>query len=180
MENPPANDQPGSTQPLNRPDSGILRELGGPGGWRFWWPIAAWLLDALTLIAFRPDTVGEPSGVLLVTSLIAVVLIWAIGARNAIQHGHNKMLVRMRAAIASLAVSAGAAILTMVARVAEATLVGSENARVFITSPLDEEDASIWLGAAEYSYLYYTLPVLVIVILVAWSLVGRGRAEDQA
>lgn len=178
MENPPVNDQPGTTQPLNQPDNGILRELGGPGGWRFWWPLVFWLVDALTLFLFRPDTVGEPSGVLLVTSLIAVILIWAMGARKAIQHGHNKMLVRMRAAMASLAVSAGAAILTMVARVSEAAVVGSENARIFITS--STEDPTKWMGVAEYSYLYYTLPVLVIMILIAWYLVGLGRAQRQA
>ncbi len=179
MENPPVNDQSGTTQPINRPDRGILRELGGPGGWRFWWPLVFWLLDALTLLLFRPDTVAEPSGVLLVTSLIAVILIWAMGARAAIQHGHNKMLVRMRAAIASLAVSAGAAIVTMVARVIEATVVGSDNARIFITST-NETDNTVWLGVAEYAYLYYALPVLVIMILIAWYLVGLGRGKRQA
>ncbi len=178
MKNPPVNDQSGTTQPLNRPDRGILRELGGAGGWRFWWPFVIWGLDALTLFLFRPEVAGEPSGVLLVTSLIAVILIWAMGARKAIRHGHNKMLVRMRAAVASLAVSAGAAIVTMVARVVEATAVGADNARVFITS--EEEDPTIWLGAAEYSYLYYVLPVLVVIILIAWYLVGLGRARHQA
>ena len=180
METPPVNEQPGTTQPSNQPDRGILRELGGPAGWRFWWPLVFWLLDALTLFLFRPDTVAEPSGVLLLTSFVAVILIWAIGARNAITHGHNKMLVRMRAAIASLAVSAGAAILTMVARVAEATVVGSESACIFITSDTKETDNTVWMGIAEYSYLYYTLPVLVVVILICWFLVGRGRAGQQA
>ncbi len=179
MENPPVNDQPGTTQPLNQPDRGILRELGGPGGWRFWWPLVFWLLDALTLILFRPDAVGEPPSILLLTSLVAVILIWAVGARKAIQRGHNRMLVRMRAAMASLAVSAGAAILTMIARVVEATVVGSENERVFITSPIEEEDPTVWLGAAEYGYLFTTLPVLVVMILIAWYLVGLVRAEPQ-
>ena len=179
MENPPVNDQHDTTQSLSRPDRGILRELGGPAGWRFWWPLVFWLLDALSLLLFRPDTVAEPSGVLLVTSLVAVILIWAMGARKAIQHGHNKMLVRMRAAMASLAVSAGAAILTMVARVAEATIVGSDNARVFITSTT-ETDNTAWMGIAEYSYLYYALPVLVVMILIAWYLVGLGRGKRQA
>ena len=180
MENPPVNGQPDITQPLNQPDRGIMRELGGRGWWRFWWPLVLWLLDALTLILFRPDTIGEPPSVLLLASLVAVVLIWAMGARKAIQHGHNTMLVRMRAAMASLAVSAGAAVLTMIARVVEATAVGSDNARVFITSPITEEDPSVWLGTAEYAYLYTTLPVLVVLILIAWYLVGLGRAKQQA
>ncbi len=180
MENPPTNDQSGTTQPLNQPDRGMLRELGGRAGWRFWWPLVLWGLDALTLFFFRPNTVGEPPSVLLVSSLVAVVLIWAMGARKAIQHGHNKMLVRMRAAMASLAVSAGAAIVTMVARVVEAAVAGADNARVFITSPIAEEDPTVWLGAAEYGYLYTTLPVLVVLILIAWYLVGLGRADNQA
>lgn len=179
MENPPVNEQSGTTQPLSQPDRGILHELGGRAGWRFWWPLVFWLVDALTLVLFRPDVVAEPSGVLLVTSLIAVILIWAMGARGAIKQGHNKMLVRMRAAMASLAVSAGAAILTMVARVAEATLVGSDNARIFITST-SETDNTVWLGVAEYAYLFYALPVLVVMILIAWYLVGLGRAKQQA
>jgi len=82
--------------------------------------------------------------------------------------------------MASLAVSAGAAILTMIARVVEASVVGSENARVFITSPIEEQDPTVWLGTAEYAYLFYTLPILVVLILIAWYLVGLGRAERQA
>ncbi|MGO1385706.1 MAG: hypothetical protein ACTHWA_01110 [Arachnia sp.] len=180
MENHPVNDQSGAAQPLDQPDRGILHELGGRAGWRFWWPLVFWGVDALTLFLFRPDTIGEPPSVLLLTSLIAVVLIWAMGARGAIRNGHNKMLVRMHATLASLIISAGAAILTMVARVVEATVVGADQARVFITSPLDEEDPTIWLGTAEYSYLFYTLPVLVVLILIAWYLVGVGRARNQA
>lgn len=180
MDNPTVNEQPENTQPLDQPDRGILRELGGPGYWRFWWPLVFWLLDALTLLLFRPDTVGEPPSVLLLTSLIAVALIWILGARKAILHGHNKMLVRMQTAMASLGVSAGAAILTMIARVVEANVVGSENARIFITSPVAEEDPSIWFSTAEYAYLYTTLPVLVVLILIAWYVVGRGQARNQA
>lgn len=128
MDTSAANNEPLETQSLNQPDRGILLELSGRGAWRFWWPFVLWGLDALSLVLFRPDVVGEPSGVLFIASFVAVILIWAMGARNAITHGHNKMLVRMTAAVASLAVSAGAAIVTMIARVAEASAVGSKNA----------------------------------------------------
>lgn len=171
------NQQPITTQPLERPDRGIVRELGGAAGWRFWWPLALWLLDALTVATFRPDATTEPSAVLLITSLVAVVLIWAIGARKAILHGHNMMLVRMRAAVASLVVSAGSMIIGAAARVIEATVVGNANARIFITTEGKDVDHTALFGFGEQTYLYYGLPILVIIILICWFLVGLGRRQ---
>lgn len=171
------NQQYSATQPLERTDRGILRELGGKAGWRFWWPLVFWLLDALTVATFRPDRAGEPSGVLLLTSTIAVLLIWLMGARSAILHGHNRMLVRMRATIASLIVSAGSMAIGAVARVVEAAVVGNENANVFVTSVGKDVDHTILFGFAEHTYLYYGLPILVILVLLCWFLVGLGRRQ---
>lgn len=180
MDKTSANNEPPQTQPLDQPDHGILFELCGVGAWRFLWPLVLWGLDALSLVLLRPDVVGEPSGVLFIASFVAVILIWAIGARKAIRHGHNKMLVRMVAAVSSLGVSAGAAVVTMVARVAEVSAVGPEKARIFLTLGNDEEDPSLWIGQAEQAYVYYALPALVVLILVCWYLVGLGRARQQA
>lgn len=180
MENPPVNDQPRESQPLEQMDRGILRELGGPGGWRFWWPLLIWLLDALTVATFRPGATTEPSAVLLVASFVAVVLIWALGARPAILHGHNKMLVRMRAAVASLAVSAGSIAVGAVARVLEASIRGNDNASIFITTFGKSVDHTAFYGFAESTYLFFGLPILVILILVCWYFVGRGQPENQA
>ena len=171
------NQQDAPTQPLEHPDRGIVGELGGKAGWRFWWPLVLWLIDALTVATFRPGAATEPSAVLLIASFVAVVLIWALGARPAIVHGHNVMLVRMRATIASLAVSAGSMAIGAVARVIEATVVGNENARIFITTEGKDVDHTALIGFGEDTYLYYGLPILVVIILICWFVVGLGRRQ---
>lgn len=175
MDTPAHDTAPHESQSLEIADKGILHELGGRWGWRYWWPLVFWLVDALSVATVRSDATTEPSGVLLITSYIAVVLIWVLGARPAIWHGHNRRLVRMWATVASLAVSVGAMAVGAVARVAEATMVGNENARIFITTDFKEVDHTVWFGFAEHTYLYYGLPILVVLILVCWFLVGLGH-----
>lgn len=169
MDTPAQDTAPSESQMFEGPEMRIIRELGGRWGWRFWWPLLFWLADALSVATFRPNATTEPSAVLLVTSYIAVVLIWVLGARPAIWHGHNRMLVRMWATVASLAVSVGAMAVGAAARVVEASVVGNENASIFITTDFKETDHTAWFGFGEATYLYYGLPILVVVVLVCWD-----------
>ena len=172
--------EPLHTQPLSHPDRGILRYLGGWGWWRFWWPLAVFGLDALTVATVRQDALlTESAFVVHMASLVAVVPIWVLGARPAIKHGHKKSWVRMWAAIASVAVSVGGVAVGAIARVVEASVVGNSRARIFI-SDLGETNHKALLGSTEMGYLYFGLPLLVTAILVFWFLVGLGRAGKQA
>lgn len=160
-------------------DKGILRELGGRWGWRYWWPLVIWLLDALSIATFRPEHATEPSAVLLLAPFVAVVLIWVLGARPAIWHGHNKTLVRMWATLASLMVSAGSMAIGTLARVIEAAVVGNDRAYIFITTMGKDVDHSALFGFAEDTYLFYGLPILVVIVLVCWFFVGARAGRGS-
>ena len=75
---------------MNATMTPILSALGGRWGWRFWWPALPWLVDAAMVVAFRRDSMEEPAGVLLVSALFSVPVLWLWGARFAVGMGHAR------------------------------------------------------------------------------------------
>lgn len=174
---PSTDDRAPDPTATEEPDTGIVRELGGSWGWRFWWPLALWALVAASIATFWPDGYTTAPVPLILGGPIAVILIWAMGARSAIRHGHNRNLVRMIATVASVLVSAGSIAVGAVARVAEASIRGNDNARVFITSFGKGEDHTQFLGGNELLYIDFGLPLLAVIVVLCWFLVGRVQPE---
>ncbi len=152
---------------------GIVREIGGRLGWRYWWHVAIWVLVALAIATVWPGGYTSTPIPLILGGPVAVILIWAVGARSAIKRGNNKTLVRMVATVVSFLVSAGSIALGAVARVLEATIRGNENARIFITGDGKGQDHTQFIGLNESLYLDFGLPLLAVIVLVCWFVVGR-------
>ena len=173
MRTTDTDDQPQLSQPLEYPDRGIIRDLGGRWGWRFWWPLALWTLTSVSIATFWPDGTTTAPIPLLIGGVIAVILIWVLGARPAIQNGHNRTLVRMIATVIGILVSAGSIVVGAIARVLEATTRGNDNARIFISGFGKGEDHTQLIGVTESLYIDHGLQVLAVVTLLGWLLVGR-------
>lgn len=156
---------------------GIIRELGGRGGWRLWWPVALWMLIAASISTVWPQGYTAAPIPLLLGGPAAVILIWVMGARRAIQRGHDMNLVRMAAAAASVLVSAGSIVVGAVARIIEAAVRGNDNARIFITTFGKDTDHMQFVGVNETLYVDFALPLTAVVVLVCWFLVGRVHTE---
>lgn len=152
----------------------ILAALGGRFGWRFWWPLAVWLLDALTIVTFRGDRATEPAGALWIASMAAVGILWFWGARFAVALGHSRRTVHTVTAVTSVLLCLAYQTIAALARLAEVAVVGNGNAWVFVATTSMEVDQSRFFGFAESLYLLYGLPLVGLVILVVcWGL-GRG------
>lgn len=152
----------------------ILAALGGRFGWRFWWPLAVWLLDALTIVTFRGDRATEPAGALWIASMAAVGVLWFWGARFAVSLGHPRRTVHLVTAVASVVLCLGTQAIAALARIAEVAVVGNGNARIFVVTLYKDGDQSQFFGFGEMIYLLYGFPLVGVIILVACWALGRG------
>ncbi|RMB62249.1 hypothetical protein [Tessaracoccus antarcticus] len=180
MDTPTTDDQPRAEMTLEGPDRGIIRELGGKWAWRFWWPLGLWALSAASIATFRPGASTEAPIPLLLGGLITAVLIWVMGAGSAIKHGHNRTLVRMIATVTTVVVSGVGIAVGAVARVLEATIVGNDNARIFITGSGKGEDHTQFIGLTENLYLDHGVQILAVIAVICWFLVGRAGVGGKA
>lgn len=159
-----------STTP--RPESALFPTLVGRGGWALWWPLVPWLVDALTVGAFRPDAVTEPALVLGVASVTGFAVLWFWRATRAIRLGHPLRPVVLFTLVASFGAYVVQHVAGAAARVVEASVVGNDAARVFITTFGKDIDHTRWFGAAE-GVATFGLLVLLVLTVAGWGVCRR-------
>lgn len=153
--------------------TGILNAIGGRWGWRWWWPVAVWLVDAITVATFRAGRSGEPAGVIVLGGLLAVVPLWLWGARFAVALGHARSRVFLVMAAASLLLPMALQVVGALARIAEEHLAPG-GAYVFnIAVPVPESNGNL-LEGTEYLVAIYGLPVLGVLVLACCWWLGGG------
>lgn len=131
----------------------ILLALGGRWGWRFWWPAVPFLVDAAMVMAFRKDNLGELAGVLLLTSLFSVLVLWLWGARFAISVGHARRHVYPVGVLASF--------------VSVVLWGGVTGVSALLTS-------NVQLHASVPLFVFYGMPLASLALMLCTLALGHG------
>lgn len=180
--------RPDAARAAFRSGVGVLAAVGGRWLWRYWWPLAVWLLAAGAArlwLATSPRTIDGapltnsmlPGATTLFSTPIAVALLWLWGSRFALGLGHSRGIVFVVTAATSLVLPIVVTLAGAVAAVNEYRYVGRSGLRVFI------QEESNTLGAdsgvvniATVIFAIYVLPLLVILSVMLAGWIGRGIA----
>lgn len=158
-------------------EQGARRAVLGKWAWTLWWPLAPWLFDVATVATFRPTAVTEPTMVLGLSAIGAFALLWFWRAPRAIRKGHPRKQVLAITFVASFGVYIGMHLVQMSARILEATIVGNDQAWLFITTWGKPVDHTNPIGTAEYVGLFGFL-LLFILMLPAWGITNKVKPDE--
>ncbi len=166
--------------------AGVVAAIGGRWLWRLWWPLALWLFVAGATrlwLATGPRTFDgtpitssmTPGATLLLACPVAVVLLWAWGARFALGLGLPRGAVYVAAAVSSMTLPALNELLGATATVWEYRLVGRYGLRVFLgegSNTLGTDDSV--LNIATTVMAIYGMPLLAVLAGTCAGYLGRG------
>lgn len=170
----------------------VLSAVGGRYGWRWWLPVAVWISRAivgritmsLSPVGIRIDDI--PAGWFLLSSLVALLVLWGWGSRFALSLGHRRSHVFVTMAVASVLLLAAVQLVSSVANQVEMAVVGPDGPRVLalgVGDKLGTDSGVLYAGLAAAQI--YLMPVAFGLILalcwtMRWSVVGMAAGVATA
>lgn len=167
---------------------GVLAAVAGRWAWRLWWPLVPWLVAAAWAwmsLSSRPVYDGEggtwstaASGVLLLAGLVAIPVLWMLGARFALGLGHDRATVFAATAVVAVVLQAALHLVSSSVALLEHRAVGEAGLHVFAIESMDKFGTwdSVW-NSSWYLGFWFVLPVIMVLIpastaLLRWGAIG--------
>lgn len=171
--------------------SGLLVTLAGRRGWLLWWPLLAYVLTIVGAWTwFRPGyavlsldsrnvVTNTPLHVLLISSMVAIGLLWALGARHALAQGYDRTTVFGWTTALSFLLPLANYGIAVIAHLIELSQKGTQGPHIFglahshMMAELTEEALGyIWFSLAALLIPTIALTIVAIISGLRWGPLG--------